>query len=128
MPINYFDTECGVAGFSRKDYHTEPHSHFSIELAFSISGSLTFNTGNREYGQIQAAIVGSNVQHTFSCLCGECQLYFIDPTGSVGEDILKSYPAQSQDLVIRRLSRMGLWMLLNSYALNKLGFQPHRVA
>ena len=100
MPINYFDTENGVAGFSQKDYYTEAHAHFFIELAFSLSGSLTIKTPTREHSNIQAAIIGSNVLHSFSCLDGECQLYFIDPTATIGEDLLKDYQVPNQDLAI----------------------------
>lgn len=100
MPINYFNIEAGVAGFSQKDYHTEPHAHFFIEVAFSLSGSLTIGTYNHEYPNIHAAIIGSNVLHTFSCLGAECQLYFIDPTADIGEQLMKEYPVESEDVVV----------------------------
>lgn len=100
MPINYFNIENGVAGFSQKNYHTEPHAHFSIEVAFALSGSLHISTVNHEYPDIQAAIIGSNVLHTFSCLDGECQLYFIDPTATIVEQLMKDYPIESNNLVV----------------------------
>jgi AraC-like DNA-binding protein len=100
LPINYFNIEAGVAGFSQKDYHTESHAHFFIEVAFSLSGSLTIGTYNHEYPNIHAAIIGSNVPHTFSCLGAECQLYFIDPTADIGEQVLKKYPVENEDVVV----------------------------
>jgi AraC-like DNA-binding protein len=100
MPINYFNIEAGVAGFSQQDYYTEPHAHFFIEMAFSLSGSLTIGTNNYKYPNIQAAIIGSNVQHTFSCLGAECQLYFIDPTADIGEQVSKDYLAGNEEIVV----------------------------
>jgi AraC-like DNA-binding protein len=100
MPITCFSTQNGVAVFSQRDYQTKAHAHFSIELVFSLSGSITIGTTRRQYSKIDAAIISSNIKHTFNCLNGECQLYFIDPTAAIGEQLLRDYQVEDQDLLI----------------------------
>jgi AraC-like DNA-binding protein len=100
MHINHFDTDNGVAGFSQKDYRLKRHAHFPIEVAFALSGQLSIGTDIHQYTNIQSAIINSNVPHTFSCINGECQLYFIDPTSHTGKDILKCYLAGGEDFVL----------------------------
>ncbi len=100
MPITYYDIENGVGGFSQKNYQTKHHVHFSIEAAFSLSGALNIKTSEHHYTNIQSAIINSNVPHTFSCLNSECQLYFIDPTSTVGNKILEDYFNGGEDMVL----------------------------
>lgn len=101
--INYINTNNGVAGFSQKDYQLKRHAHFPIEVAFALSGQLAIETDTHQYANIQSAIINSNVPHTFSCLNGECQLYFIDPVSYVGKNILKSYLGHNKDILIDRV-------------------------
>ena len=100
MHINHFDIDNGVAGFSQKDYQLKRHAHFPIEVVLTLSGQVSINTDGQKYSNIQSAIINSNVPHTFSCLNGECQLYFIDPTSFAGKDILKRYLSQGEDMVL----------------------------
>jgi AraC-like DNA-binding protein len=100
MHINHFDIDNGVAGFSQKDYQLKRHAHFPIEVVFTLSGQVSISTDVHPYTNIQSAIINSNVPHTFSCLNGECQLYFIDPTSHAGKDILRRYLSQGEDMVL----------------------------
>lgn len=99
MNVNYIDTDNGVAGFSQKNYQLKRHAHFPVEVAFALSGHLHIETDNRRYANIQSAIIHSNVPHTFSCLNGECQLYFVDPTSYAGRDIVNCYLG-TKDIVL----------------------------
>jgi AraC-like DNA-binding protein len=98
--VNYIDTDNGVAGFSQKNYSLKRHAHFPIEVAFALSGQLHIETDNGQYGDIQSAIIRSNVPHTFSCLNGECQLYFIDPTSDAGRDVANRYLGAKEMVLI----------------------------
>jgi AraC-like DNA-binding protein len=103
MKINHFDIDNGVAGFSQGDYQLKRHAHFPIEIVYSLSGQLNIGTDRHQYTNIQSAIINSNVPHTFSCLNGECQLYFIDPTSHAGKNILKTYLSQGEDMVLNNM-------------------------
>jgi AraC-like DNA-binding protein len=98
--INYFDIDNGVAGFSQKDYRLKRHSHFPIEVVFSLSGRINIGTDNHQYTSIQSAIINSNVPHTFNCLNSECQLYFIDPISYAGKDLLRRYLNKGEEMVV----------------------------
>lgn len=114
MPVNYFDTGTGVVGFSQKNYRTDLHAHFFIEVAISVSGRLTVITRDHKYVDIQAAVIQPNIVHTFACLDGECQIYFIDPTGSMGERLLRRYPAGSKGLVVTDMDVAAQFNVANS--------------
>ena len=43
MPINFFNTEIGMAGYSEKNYQTNRHAHFTIEVAFALKASHLLN-------------------------------------------------------------------------------------
>lgn len=100
MPINYFDIGNGVAGFSQKNYKTNLHTHFSIEAAFSLSGRLNISTKNHSYTNVRSVIIASNVPHTFSCLNGECQIYFMDPAATVGQYIWNNFEHKEEEIII----------------------------
>ncbi|HLR38719.1 MAG TPA: AraC family transcriptional regulator [Chitinophagaceae bacterium] len=100
MPINYFDIENGVTGFSQKDYQLERHSHFPIEVAFTLSGQLNIKTDKHHYQNIHSVIVNSNVPHTFCCRHGKCQLYFIEPHTNIGKHILTYFFKQNEDVIL----------------------------
>jgi AraC-like DNA-binding protein len=100
MAINYFDIENGVFGYSQKDYQLKRHSHFPIEVVFTLSGQLSIDTHNHQYTNIQAAIINSKVPHTFNCLNSACQLYFIEPTSLAGKHILRSFFSRDEEMVL----------------------------
>lgn len=100
MPINYLDIRNGVSCFSQKDYRLSRHTHFPIEVVFTLSGKLDIGTDYQQYTNIQSAIINSNVPHTFNCLNSECYLYFIDITSNVGMHIQKYFFSQNEEIVL----------------------------
>lgn len=99
MPVNYFDKEIGVAGFTQENYQTDAHSHFSIEVAYAVSGSLSVCTPHQIFPDVSGIIIGSKVLHTFSCLNCACQLYFFDPTAAPGEYLSNRYRLKARKIV-----------------------------
>lgn len=116
--MNCFDIERGIFVYTGKDYQTECHAHFFIEAVFSLSGSLSVGTINRQYSTVQAAIIGSNVPHTFSCLDSECQLFFFDPTTDIGERIARRHDLKRRGMVV--FDAFGAERIKKEYALYAL--------
>lgn len=100
MPINYINIANGIVGFTQKHYETAQHSHFYVEVAFALSGSLCIRAKGKVYKQVKSIIINSNKPHSFDCLDGACQLYFFNPTDLIGHQLLKEYlPGQKEILV-----------------------------
>lgn len=126
MPIDRFNIVKGIFVGTGRDYETEFHAHIPIEVVFSLSGQFDIGTYNRRYPGIQAAIVGSNVPHKFSCLESTCQLSFFDPTTDIGERIVKRYGLKHRDLVV--FDAFGAERLKEEYSLSALyheAYLPH---
>ncbi|HEX5553771.1 MAG TPA: hypothetical protein VFX43_11040 [Chitinophagaceae bacterium] len=100
MPINYFDIKNGVIAYSQKNYQLKRHGYFPIEVVFALSGQVNIVTDKHQYTNIQSAIINSNAPHTFSCLNGACQLYFIDPTSYAGRHVLTCYRFNNDNLAL----------------------------
>ena len=100
MPINFFNTEIGMAGYSEKNYQTKRHAHFTIEVAFALKGSLGIMTHRHKYSDVDALIIGSNLLHSFDCLDSECQIFFFDPTSAVSERLFRNYELEANELVL----------------------------
>jgi len=100
MPINYINIADGIVGFTQKDYETTQHSHFYVEVAFALSGHLSIKTGGKEYKNVKSIIINSNQTHSFDCLNGECQLYFFDPTGLIGRQLLEAYLPDYKEILV----------------------------
>ncbi|MFX1706196.1 AraC family transcriptional regulator [Chitinophaga sp. CC14] len=99
MPINYINTPNGIVGFTQKNYEAKWHSHFYIEVGFALSGYLNIKTVEKEYRNVKSVILNSNLKHSFDCLNGECQLYFLDPTSIEGRQILEEFLHDQQILI-----------------------------
>jgi AraC-like DNA-binding protein len=97
--VDYFGFEEGLFVCTGKNWQTGSHSHFFLEVVFSLSGSFTIGTCNRQYAGNQAAIIGPSVRHTFSCLESECQLLFFDPTTDIGQRIISRHDLKRRGLV-----------------------------
>jgi AraC-like DNA-binding protein len=100
MQVHSIDIVNGVATFSQSDYRLKRHAHFPIEVVFSLSGQLTIETDRTPYHNIQSALIDSHVPHTFSCLNGQCQLYFIDPTSAAGRHLRQHYLDEGKKQVL----------------------------
>lgn len=98
MPINYIDISSGIVGFTQKNYRTNQHRHFYIEVAFPLSGNLSVKTADRDYNNIESIVINSNWKHSFDCMEGECQLYFIDPTSSIGTSLLDQWLTNKKNI------------------------------
>lgn len=100
MPINYFDIDGGVVGFSQKNYRLRRHAHFPIEVAFALSGTLTIETDSGRHENVRSVIINSKVPHTFSCLDGECQLYFVEPNTPTGKQLSTHYFSKDESVIL----------------------------
>lgn len=100
MPINYIDISSGIIGFTQKNYTTNPHRHFYIEVAFALHGNLRVKTADGDYKKIQSILINSNREHSFDCMEGECQLYFIDPMSSIGFSLADQWLTNKKDIRI----------------------------
>jgi len=76
------------------------HSHYALELAFAKSGFLNISTGDQDFKNIQAAIISPNTSHAFDCSQGESYIYFIDPTTTAGEHLIKLYNLENRPIVV----------------------------
>ncbi|WP_353137881.1 AraC family transcriptional regulator [Pseudopedobacter sp.] len=84
-----------------------------MEVAFPISGYLNLKTDNCEYQNVQSVLINSNVPHTFDCSNGECQLYFVDPTSYIGNQLMTDYLRMNEDVVVNEL--MSVDSFLDNY-------------
>jgi len=100
MPINYIDISAGIIGFTQKNYRTDKHRHFYIEVAFALKGNLCVKTIDSEYNNIESIVINSNCLHSFDCIAGECQLYFIDPMSSMGSSLLDRWLANKKNISV----------------------------
>lgn len=103
MPINYVDIKNGIIGFSQKNYQTKRHSHFYMELVFPLSGNLSIKTDNAEYRNVRSVLINCNIPHIFDCSIGECQLYFVDPTSFIGNQLMNDYLRLNKDIAVNQL-------------------------
>lgn len=104
MPINYVDISAGIVGFTEKNYKTQQHRHFHIEVAFALNGYLNVKTTDEEYNNIESIVINSNQIHSFDCMAGECQLYFFDPLSSIGNNLLKEYFVGDENVRVNSFS------------------------
>ena len=91
MAVQKLNIQQGYALFAKKEYHTQWHRHYGIELILCKEGNFTIQTEKHIHRHIHAAIIPSNMSHRFSCGDAVCKLLFLDPHSRIGKFVNDRY-------------------------------------
>lgn len=91
MAVQKLNIQQGYALFAKKEYHTQWHRHYGIELVWCKEGSFTIQTKKHIHKHIQAAVIPSNLPHKFSCGHAVCKILFLDPHSLLGKFVSDRY-------------------------------------
>jgi AraC-like DNA-binding protein len=137
VSIELFNIDKGYAVFSKGNYETAAHSHYAIEIVFSIEGSFSITTNLSEYTNIKSVIIPSNILHSFSCINAVCNLLFLDPLSDIGTYFLQQYNLASQKNMIVNPSELNQFhkkgefdisLMLNKAKANRTDYIDFRIS